>query len=315
MLDLPFQSSLENARHILLAGAGGGFDIFASLPLYFSLINSGKKVSLANLSFSELRQSSGEHLTPYCVRITADSDGSTSYFPEKHLAAFLGTRGDPTCVYTIPRTGCRPVIAAYHALHEHLQFDTLILVDGGTDSLMRGDEDGLGTPEEDSASLIAARSIDVPQKFHVCTALGVDHFHGVSNTHTLEAIAELTRDGAFRGALSFPPQTPEAAFFRAALDYTHERMPRRESIVNSSLRAAIDGQFGNYHATTRTHGSTMAISPLMAIYWTFQLNPVADRLLYRNLIRDTETYAQLSLAIETYRATLPTLRPHTPFLP
>ena len=34
-----------------------------------------------------------------------------------------------------------------------LGVDTLVLVDGGTDSLMRGDEEGLGTPHEDIASL------------------------------------------------------------------------------------------------------------------------------------------------------------------
>ena len=40
-------------------------------------------------------------------------------------------------------------------LIEQLQLDTIILVDGGTDSLMRGDEAKLGTPEEDMASIAA----------------------------------------------------------------------------------------------------------------------------------------------------------------
>jgi hypothetical protein len=43
MLELPFFAELKNARNILLAGAGGGFDIFSGLPLYFGLKNAGKQ--------------------------------------------------------------------------------------------------------------------------------------------------------------------------------------------------------------------------------------------------------------------------------
>ena len=41
----------------------------------------------------------------------------------------------------------------------------MVLVDGGTDSLMRGDEVGSGTPEEDTASLAAVNALwGVPDK-------------------------------------------------------------------------------------------------------------------------------------------------------
>jgi hypothetical protein len=217
----PFLTALQEADHVLLAGAGGGFDVFAALPLYAFLRAHQKTVSLANLSFSQLLPTAGEHLTPDCVRITADSDGSHGYFPEKHLAAFLESRGDPTPVYCFRRTGCRPVTEAYHALHRHLGFDTLILVDGGTDSLMRGDETGVGTPEEDSASLVAAGDLDLPRKFLACIGFGVDYYHGVCNAHALEAIADLTRAGAFLGTLGLTPDMPEAAFYRDAVAFAH----------------------------------------------------------------------------------------------
>jgi len=38
-LTLPFFKEIEKAQSILLAGAGGGFDIFSGLPLYFGLRN------------------------------------------------------------------------------------------------------------------------------------------------------------------------------------------------------------------------------------------------------------------------------------
>ncbi|HVT81274.1 MAG TPA: hypothetical protein VHM90_11520, partial [Phycisphaerae bacterium] len=140
--------------------------------------------------------------------------------------------------------------------------------------------------------------------------LGVDYFHGVGNGHSLEAIAELTRRGAFKGAFSITPEMPEAAFFKESLEYVHRHMKGRESIVNSSLAAAIAGQFGNYHSTTRTRGSELNISPIMAVYWTFSLNAVAERLLYRSMILDTKTYEELSRKIEFFRDVLPRLRPH-----
>src|SRR6185437_7492889 len=45
-LTLPFFQEIESAQSILLAGAGGGFDIFSGLPLYFGLRAMGKQVPI-----------------------------------------------------------------------------------------------------------------------------------------------------------------------------------------------------------------------------------------------------------------------------
>lgn len=50
--ELPFFQKLADSRRVLIAGAGGGFDVFSGLPLYFLLRESGREVYLANLSFS-----------------------------------------------------------------------------------------------------------------------------------------------------------------------------------------------------------------------------------------------------------------------
>jgi hypothetical protein len=42
MITLPFYSALEPSQRILIAGAGGGFDLFCGLPLYFALQAGGK---------------------------------------------------------------------------------------------------------------------------------------------------------------------------------------------------------------------------------------------------------------------------------
>ncbi|MEU9291620.1 hypothetical protein AB0D57_45155, partial [Streptomyces sp. NPDC048275] len=50
----PLFTRLADAERILVAGAGGGFDIYSGLPLALSLLHQGKQVYLANLSFSAL---------------------------------------------------------------------------------------------------------------------------------------------------------------------------------------------------------------------------------------------------------------------
>ncbi|MFD6464345.1 hypothetical protein ACFWET_00800, partial [Streptomyces goshikiensis] len=54
LLEPPFLTRLRDARRVLVAGAGGGFDVYAGLPLALALRAAGKEVHLAGLSFSDL---------------------------------------------------------------------------------------------------------------------------------------------------------------------------------------------------------------------------------------------------------------------
>jgi len=89
----------------------------------------------------------------------------------------------------------------------------VVLIDGGTDSLVRGDEVGLGTLEEDIASIAAVDALDVPTRLLVCLGFGVDAYHGVSHAHVLEAVADLIRADSFLGAWSLTRDTPEVTSF------------------------------------------------------------------------------------------------------
>jgi hypothetical protein len=42
-MKIPFFSELEGANNILIAGAGGGFDVFCGLPLYFAAKSAGRE--------------------------------------------------------------------------------------------------------------------------------------------------------------------------------------------------------------------------------------------------------------------------------
>lgn len=309
---LPIFSALTQSKTILLAGAGGGFDVFTGLPLYFALRAAGKTVHLANLSFSALYGSKFHRNGEALVEVTAGPDPHLRYFPELHLAHWFRSRGDDVPIHCFDRTGVRPLIAAYQRLCDDLQPDAVILVDGGTDSLMRGDEWGLGTPEEDSASIAAVDCLDIPIKLLVCLGFGIDTFHGVSHADFLEAVADISREGGYLGAWSLLPSMPEVELYKSACDYVFDRMFNHPSIVNSSILAAVEGRFGDYHATHRTLGGELFINPLMSLYWAFHVESVARRNLYLDRIRMTETYWDLQSEIRSFRESLSTHKPRRP---
>ena len=76
---LPFFHEIKQSQNILIAGAGGGFDVFCGLPLYFWLRKDGKTVHLANLSFTELGFCDGERPVPSMVRVLPNTSGPQNY--------------------------------------------------------------------------------------------------------------------------------------------------------------------------------------------------------------------------------------------
>lgn len=301
---LPLFDELRNAQTVLLAGAGGGYDIFCGLPLFHALRSMGKTVHLANLSFSPLSSANEKWHSPHFLEVTPETVAPAVYFPELHLVRCLRGQSIETSIYCFPNEGVAPLRANYRALCQHLRPDALVLIDGGTDSLMRGDETGLGTPVEDCASLYAAQELDIATKLLVCVGFGVDAFHGVCHAQFLEAVADVSRRGGFLGVCSLLADMPEVAFYRAACQHVFEKMPRSPSIVNLSVLDAVQGHFGDHHSTARTSGSSLFINPLMAMLWTFRAEDVARRLLYPASIQETQTWDETATVINAFRSTI-----------
>jgi hypothetical protein len=312
MLELPFFRTLVPCRRILLAGAGGGYDIFCGLPLYFALRAAGKEVWLANLSFSPLELVEGAD-TPVrgLLRVNADSQPprAVNYFPEGYLCQWFRQRGEEVPIYCFERQGVVHLRAGYEALLGQLEPDAIVLVDGGTDSLMRGDEAGLGTPHEDLASIAAVIDLPVSVKLLVCLGFGIDAFHGVCHTDFLEAVADLTRSGDYLGAFSLLPDMPEARLYREAAEFVFSCMPHHPSIVTSSILSAVEGQYGDHHVTERTAGRELWINPLMGLYWCLRLAGVARRVLYLEALKGTRTWSDVDHVIREFRYRLGTPRP------
>jgi hypothetical protein len=294
-------SPLDGARRVLLAGAGGGYDVYATLPLLAALEARGAEVVLANLSFTYLGGTDAPRLTPSLYCVSATSDGPDDYFPERTLARFLeGARRGRT-VYAIEKVGVAPVREAYRAIVERHGIDAIVLVDGGTDLLMRGDEERLGTPEEDATSLAAIARLEGVVKLAICVGFGIDHHHGVSHALFLENVAALAREGGFLGTQSLLASMPEARLYLEAVEHAEHTAPKATTIVNTSIASAIEGRFGDHHRTERTRGGELFINPLMAMLWAFDLEAVARANLYLPALEGTVSIFDVEDVLELFR--------------
>jgi hypothetical protein len=304
MDELRLPSSLEASSRILVAGAGGGFDVYTGLPMYARLRALGKQVFLSNLSFTELSGTGAQQLVPGLYAVDANTSGEDYYFPERTLASFLLKRGESVTIYSFMKAGVAIIREGYRYLVRSLDLDAIVLVDGGTDILMRGDEASLGTPAEDMMSLAAVAGLDVQTRIVSCVGFGIDAYHGICHANWLENLAALTESGGFLGATALLPTMPEVKVYMDAVRAAESSHKYRESIVNGSILSALEGHFGDYHRTERTQSSQLFISPLMTLLWMFDLLAVARRNLYLDRLETTRSTWDVLMAIEEFRSTI-----------
>ncbi len=242
-------------RNILIAGIGGGYDIYCGLPLYFQLLDSAKSCHLANYSFADLT-SGVPGMKGVLDRITR-VDG-IPYHPEGYLANHLQKE-----VWQIGKHGVQVVEKAYKHMLKELEIDLLILVDGGVDSLMQGDEHGNGTCLEDSISLAAVKDLPI-EKYLVCCGFGTEVEDDLCHYHVLENMAALSKDGTFLGACALTKEMEEFGFLSDACHYVFEEKKCKLSHISPRIIRAARGDFGTKEL----------LSPLMTLYWFYKADPV-----------------------------------------
>lgn len=277
-LNLPIIERLNGCETILIAGMGGGYDVFSGLPLYFELEKQGFDVHLASLSFSDIGGlNDGEQLTDTLVGVSGEVEGIFDYFPEYYLAQwFVDTRNEFVTIWCFEKTGARPLIQNYRRLVDHLDIDAIILVDGGVDSLMRGDEPQPGTLFEDTLSLLAVQDLrKVRVRLTACVGLGVEHEIGYA--HLFENIAHLVKIGAFYGSCSLTHDMKSFRDYENAALFAFDQQPDYPSVICASVISAVRGEYGDFHLIKRTRSSTLNISPLMSMYWFFDAVKVAKQ--------------------------------------
>ena len=300
-LNLPIYDHVANCKSILIAGMGGGFDIFCGLPIYFELKERGMNVHLANYSFTDLGEiEDGIPLTDTLIGVTATTESYNPYFPERYLVKWLKETRDDATIWCFAKTGALPLHENYKVLVKHLGIDAILLIDGGVDSLMHGDESQLGTVIEDTISLIAVGELyDVPVRLTASIGMGAEQ--DVSYAQVFENIAELAACDAFLGSCSLSKRFPSYAAYEEAVLYVQSQKYQDPSVINSSIISAVQGKHGNFHLTSKTKGSHLSITPLMSIYWFFELSAVVDRNLLYSQLRYTLTFRDAFLILMQVR--------------
>jgi len=292
-LNIPIIDELKKCKNLLIAGMGGGFDVFCGLPIYFELQKQGQTVHLANFSFSDIENARhGIRLTPTLVGINFDPNELYPYFPEFYLAEwFKLSKGQDISIWCFQKTGAYPLTENYHVLANHLSLDGILLIDGGVDSLMRGDEAEKGSLIEDATSLYAVNELSsIKHRFIACTAFGAER--DITYSHVFENIAAITKEGGFLGACSLTPSMPSYQEFEKAVLHVQGKPFHDPSVINSSMISAVQGHYGDYHLTDKTKGNRLWISPLMALYWFFDMGVVAKRNLFLSQLQGTMTFRE-----------------------
>jgi len=288
MLNIPnsILKKLEGKNNVLVVGMGGGQDVLAGLPLYFTLTKQGKKVHLANLTHTEI-STLRAHTEPIIMdNALYGANGnihtpSTNYV-EGYLSNYfkLALNLD-TIVWMFRRTHVAELKRAYERLIDHLKLDAIVFVDGGVDSIMQGDEEGSGTMFEDTLTLAATKDINIT-KVLACVGFGTEIEEKLSHYRALENIANITRQGGFHGSCSIVSHMNAFKFYKSACEHIWNQPGHKKSHISTRIISAAQGDFGNIHIYDQENENPIeiCISPLMNIYWFFE----PDAAVYNNQI-------------------------------
>lgn len=184
----------------------------------------------------------------------------------------------------------------------------MILVDGGSDSLMVGDEEGLGDPIEDCVSVTTVALLEeVRPKVLISLGLGCDRFNHVSDAASLRAVAELTAEGGFLGAVAMEPTSPGFLFYRDCLDHINSRQQFR-SVLAGAIASAGEWHFGGDSIPSRLQSRVapgqIFLWPLMSVLWAFDVEKVAARSRMSKWIRNSTSVRQCYWAVAEGRRQL-----------
>lgn len=253
-------SILSRFHSPLLLGMGGGYDLFAGLPTYFDFLEEGKNPIFANLSFTrELAKKCSFSIDePYtffkvlAAEFQNDAFDETlgfpaNYFPEYHLSNWFRKKQDISLpIYAIQLIddlktsgplGVQNYFEAIDAIVRTCECDAIILVDAGVDSLVIGDEEGLGTYAEDFLTLLASIKSDLPVYLQ-CIGLGTEA--GIAIDDFLVNLSIHRKNDAYLGCFDWMKSDFGVSLY---LDAVASCIPENSSI-HSLLSAAIAGKYG-----------------------------------------------------------------------
>lgn len=306
-MEVPFQ--LPERSRVLVAGAGGGFDVYCALPVALKLKGNGHEVHLANYSFTNLGAIRGAATTIKNLScVTGESVlESGDYFPELHLCRWWQqTFSEQKCVWCYSRVGVRPLAEIFQYLQTSLDLNAVVILDGGVDGLFIGNEFDLATPSMDAISIIAASIVQNWTKIYAFTAFGTEGAESrVRHSDALLRISELTAKGSLLGVSALTRRSSTGESFIKAVEFVNKHLPpEKHSVIAGSVVEALKGRFGPSSFNAKTKCSPVWLSALTFLYWFFDLDAVAKAKPYLHEVLETEAVVDVSDAIERTRKRL-----------
>jgi hypothetical protein len=218
------------------------------------------------------------------VQLNKNSATPKIYFPEYKLVKHLhDTYNLNIPIYCFIDNSIVDLIEAYKIIVNNESIDCIILMDGGTDSLMTGIEKSLGTPYEDVSSIIAVNEIPIEKKFLYCLGYNVDKYHGVADEDFLKNTSKLIKDNYFIGSYSINKKDTSTQKYND----TFMKCDPENSIVNSAIIMSVNGHYGNVcpewlkHRLEHNESKSLCeITPFMSFYWMYELSGVCKHLKY-----------------------------------
>lgn len=291
---VPWKTRLadESVRTVLIAGCGGGFDFVHSMLVYPWLRSIGKNVVILSYSFGVVNNLKGEHAPvvysasaegPLCKRVNAKTEAWAQYRPEVGYCSFLDELYPEEPAHSMYACYARDwTITSLTGLYQHIikehNVDALLIIDGGSDSLMVGNEKDLGDPIEDAVSIGAASNCNVKTKILISVGFGSDRFNGVSDCSSMRAVAELTKMGGFLGCTSVDPIGFDC--YRALVKHIYAQQSFR-SVLTSLIVSSGKGDYAfvipeDSGGRVRREGQAF-VWPLMSFLFAFNVDVVAAR--------------------------------------
>jgi len=278
-------------RTVLVYGCGGGFDFVHCMLLYPELRRLGKRVLIVSNSFADPRRFSGAGVktvfTDPEVRLmdAAVDSPPADYAPEAHLLSFLDQEYPASAPHTLYASDAREwsqptATSFYQQLVDEHGVDAAVCIDGGSDSLMAGNERGLGDPLEDAVSVSSLAKLErLGLRLLLSVGFGADRFLDVSDASSLRAVAELTAAGGYRGSAAIEPGSAGLAFYRCCLEHIYQQQTF-QSVLSGAIVSSALGHYGSDVVPptlpARTRGRVF-LWPLMAMLWAFDPAVVVAR--------------------------------------
>ena len=293
MLNLPpvVHNVLNHNKNILIAAIGGGYDIFAALPLVYTLKEMGSRVYLSSYSLRT------DVIPTYLVPETISSLKIDGHYPEKRFFEYLQSQNgfQDIQMYVSRKGGVKEMKEYYKRLLQLWSIDVIVTIDGGVDSLMHGTEKHCGTVMEEFINFAALRDINKPM-IHSCIGMGAEIEEGIEQQVVFQRIAELAQDYSFLGCCALTRGMESFKFYRQGYESSIANA-KLESHIHPRIIGSVMGMLETVSYQSKTLMQNAAtnfhLSPLMSIQWFFdgkeviKRNPFMDQMQGHMTILDT----------------------------